>query len=544
MTGAFSKYRTICGFIAGCAGGALLFRVMYGFSILDPVNIDWCLAKPNDTAQHFIGGWAFLRDAWRWPPGLFCGLSDPDPASIAVVDGIPLAAIVVKLFRGAKPEPFQYLGLWGLICFMLQGGFGFLLAGRFAKRFAVKLAGAFFLLLAVPFLTRYPEHTALSSHFLLLWALYLMVGKWGRTAAAWPVLLTLALVIHPYLFAMCLAVYAGVTLQALIRELRRQRYPAAAKIPLNWLVTGLSCTLAAYLTGLFSIGMKQGSGGFNQSQINLNGFFNPLTWDVSALVAPMPAQNSAENIYLGAGLCLLVLAALPQLFKLFRSDSALWRRRGLPAALLLAMALFAVNCRVYLGNEPVVTFILPQGLKGVWSIFRAAGRFVWPAWYLLAALAVGFAVKGKRRRFGGVLLTVAVLLQLYDLGNGIVANKWAAHLDRPQREYVSPYAELGIAPGKVKKLYYTYTDEDFGDIGYFALKNNLALEDYYFAREFRRTEYQRGVARLLESGVAEPGGLYLLRREEREQLERLYPQLRGQLRTTSGRSALFTPQPR
>ena len=51
-----------------------------------------------------------------------------------------------------------------------------------------------------------------------------------------------------------------------------------------------------------------------------------------------------------------------------------------------------------------------------------------------------------------------------------------------------------------------------------------------------------GVARLLESGVAEPGCLYLLHREEREQLERRYPQLRGQLRTTSGRSVLFIPQ--
>ena len=53
----------------------------------------------------------------------------------------------------------------------------------------------------------------------------------------------------------------------------------------------------------------------------------------------------------------------------------------------------------------------------------------------------------------------------------------------------------------------------------------------------------RGVERLLESGVAEPGALYLLRREEREQLERRCPQLRGRLLSTAGRSVLFTPQP-
>ena len=61
-----SKHQKICGFVIGGAGGLLLFWVMYGFAVLDPGNIGWCLAKPDDTAQHFIGGWAFLRDAWRW----------------------------------------------------------------------------------------------------------------------------------------------------------------------------------------------------------------------------------------------------------------------------------------------------------------------------------------------------------------------------------------------------------------------------------------------------------------------------------------------
>jgi len=224
------KYRKTAGFAAGCAGGLLLFWVMYGFSVLDPANFGWCLTKPDDTAQHFIGTWAFLRDAWHWPPGLFYGLSDPDPASITVIDGIPLAALLVKLCRGVKAEPFQYLGIWGMICFMLQGGFGFLLTGRFTRRFWSQLAGAFFILLAVPFLTRYPLHTALSSHFLILWALYLMLGKWStRTACAWTVLLGLALAIHPYLAAMCLAVYAGVTLQRLVRARQKKRFSAASR---------------------------------------------------------------------------------------------------------------------------------------------------------------------------------------------------------------------------------------------------------------------------------------------------------------------------
>ena len=177
----FGKYAE---FLVGCALGASLFFVMYGPAVLDPANIDWFVIENSDTGQHFIGGWAFLRDDWRCPPGLFYGLSGTCPASIFVIDGIPLAALFVKLLRGARPEPFQYLGAWGLVCFALQGGMAALLMRRIVRRRAwVRVAGVFFLLLSVPFLTRYPLHTGLSSHFLILWALYLALGKW-RTKTA------------------------------------------------------------------------------------------------------------------------------------------------------------------------------------------------------------------------------------------------------------------------------------------------------------------------------------------------------------------------
>lgn len=533
------QHRPLVEFSAGCAFGALLFFVVYGVAVLDPSNVDWCLLENSDTGQHFMGGWAFLREPWRWPPGLFRGLSHPDPASISIIDGIPVMALTVKLLRGARPEPFQYLGWWGLICFALQGGFGALLMRKITNKGFFRMAGVFFLVLCVPLMTRYPLHTALSSHFLILWALYLMLCKWNkRTAAAWTALLILSLLIHPYLTGMCMALYLGVTAQELIRFVRRRERRASYGILLNWGVTLCSALLTLYLLGVFSIGVK-GGGCFGQTQINLNSLVNPVEWTVSAYVAPMPVLPFVENVYLGLGLFLLIAALLPKLRRFFRRGSPLWRHYGIPTAVLLAMVLFAVGSRVTLGRIVVVNFLPPQWFRELGSVFQSAGRFVWPAWYMLAALTVGAASRIRTRYLGLSLTAGAVLLQIFDLGGGMVMHTWAHHFALQEKEYVSPYAEIRVVPGRTKRVCHSVSDKDFCDVGYFALKHDLVLEDYYFARSFRRSIGKSGVARLLETGEPEADCVYLLNPEERERLESRYPHLKDRIVSTSARSVLI-----
>lgn len=530
-------HRVLVEFLVGGVLGSLLFIGIYGFAVLNPSNIDWCLMENNDTGQHFMGGWAFLRDVWRWPPGLFYGLSHPDPASISIIDGIPLAALIVKLFRGAKPEPFQYLGWWGLVSFFLQGAFAALLMRKLARRYFFRLTGVFFLLVSVPLLTRYPLHTALSSHFFILWALYLMLCKWNtRTAAVWTVLLTLSLAVHPYLTAMCMAVYVGVTLQELIRRVRRREFPAVGKIMINYAVTLCLALLTLYLVGFFSTGVKSYAY-FGQTRINLNSFVNPVENEVSAWVAPMPYQPFVDNIYLGLGLFLLVVVSLPKWLRLFRRDSALWRHYGIPVVVLLMMLLFAVNCRVSLGQMTVVQFFPPQWLNDIGGVFQASGRFAWPAWYMLAALTVSMVGWSRSKRRRTLIVAAAVLLQIFDIGRGVVVSTWAHHYALQEKKYVSPYADVRVVPGKT--VCHRVSDKDFWDVGYFAFKHDLVLEEYYFARSFRRSIGKFGVARLLETGEPESNCVYLLHPEERELLETKYPHLKDRIVSTPARSVLI-----
>ena len=57
-------------------------------------------------------------------------------------DSVPLLAVFFKLFRGVLPEQFQYFGLWGLLCFALQGAFGALLIFHYVGKRAEAAVGS------------------------------------------------------------------------------------------------------------------------------------------------------------------------------------------------------------------------------------------------------------------------------------------------------------------------------------------------------------------------------------------------------------------
>jgi len=100
--------------------GALLFMLVWGWQ-LDVTRIDWIMAPGGDLSQHYLG-WKFFRTApLAWPLGFIPSLAYPIGAPLALTDSIPLLAFMFKPFTNVLPEPFQYLGIWGLVSLTLQG---------------------------------------------------------------------------------------------------------------------------------------------------------------------------------------------------------------------------------------------------------------------------------------------------------------------------------------------------------------------------------------------------------------------------------------
>lgn len=130
ILGTLKKYKILWLTLLSGILGLTIFILIYSTEVLNVTKDEW-LHDSWDLTQHYYG-WMFFRDAkWTFPIGMFQTLSYPNYASIIFTDSIPLFAIFFKLLSSILPETFQYFGIYGMICYILQGVFAFTLLRKF-----------------------------------------------------------------------------------------------------------------------------------------------------------------------------------------------------------------------------------------------------------------------------------------------------------------------------------------------------------------------------------------------------------------------------
>jgi hypothetical protein len=151
--------------------GGLAFFLIVGPKSLDPTNTLWL--NHGDPLQHYLG-WAFFsHSSWSFPPGLNPNFGLDISSSIVFSDSIPIFAILFKFIRPLLPDVFQYFGLWLFFCFVLQAFFAQKLMNLVTQNIPLQILGVGFFIFFPPMLWRLGVHAALTSHFLLIAALYL-----------------------------------------------------------------------------------------------------------------------------------------------------------------------------------------------------------------------------------------------------------------------------------------------------------------------------------------------------------------------------------
>jgi len=189
--------------------GLLIFVYVTGGRIVNPTSRDWLMV--GDSATHYMG-WEFFRHTalLQWPLGLNPKLGLDISSSIAFTDSIPLAAFIFKPFSAWLPATFQYLGLWILVCFVLQ----VYLAARLLSNFLtdqIQIAfGSVLVALSPVLMYRLVHdgygHIALVSHFLILGAFNLYFTKESRTLW-WALLFVSTILIQAYFIPMVAAIW-------------------------------------------------------------------------------------------------------------------------------------------------------------------------------------------------------------------------------------------------------------------------------------------------------------------------------------------------
>ena len=375
-----------------------------------------------DMATALSGYDVFVRDEWRLPLFQVSRLGAPDGSNIIYTDSTPIVALAGRvLFRltGRTPNPF---GLWTALCLVAGAVSMTLLTARLGARSLASATAATAFGLCTPALLARWGHTSLMAQFEVTLSLAFYFGT-ARAAPALPRLLwaaplcALALWTHAYLFAMVAAVVAAAIAQALLdRRLR--------PVPGFCLVTALCVLLASQmsLSGYLDNAGPLSAPGFGVVSINL---LSPLFPDRELLgtLISLPLldatgyQGTEGHCFLGAGALLLLWRARRSLAGQARKGIG---RHPCLSATLLFCTLFAVSNDVFLGRVQILHVPLPPAALTLAGVFRASGRFVWPAMYLAMALGIAGCVASKHARRAAAILLAASFLQCAD-----VAPLWA-----------------------------------------------------------------------------------------------------------------------
>jgi len=428
--------------ILGANLGLLFFINILGLKMVDPTQINWLMQ--GDWATHFIGWHFFRNEPWQFPLGKLTNYYFPLGTSIGYTDSLPLFAFPLKLFSRFLPENFQYIGLWLLSCYVLQGVFAALLIRLVSRNLLIQALGALFFVMSPVLLNRL-AHDTLCAHWLLLAGLWMYFRGWDqklpyRPFALWAILVGISALVHPYLAMMVLGLAAAFYARFWLIE---HHYKLTTAI---WQLTllGLITLFLWWQVGYFLIENQQMSGeGFGYYSMNLLAPFNAMGSSIFFKEIPLATGGQYEGFnYLGAGVLLMGFWVLYELNKQPMQKKTV--KNLLPLALVcIVFTMIAISNKVTFANIVLVDFQY-EWLNKL-AIFRSSGRFFWSVNYLLMFLILSMLIIRNSARTAFMLLSFGLMFQSVDLFPSAKSHSnsnllvWDNPLKSPLWKKVAPY---------------------------------------------------------------------------------------------------------
>ena len=507
-------------FTLGALIGLVVFGFLYGLEIVNPTYTDWIWhSETHDTAQHQLG-WEFYRA--ESSGGMIKRLAPPTGLSMVFMDVIPLVALMVKPLASVLPASFQYFGLWGLGCYILMGGLGVLLVDAVWRRTGLAKpaglprhwlaigAGASLFALSPIVLARSFYHPALAGQWIILLGILLVVEtsrfkSAGHLTAIWMVVLTGAILIHPYFLPMM----GALMVLSVVRLIDRQGWSGRHRWRALAIMTIIPAAVAVgifYLVGGFSLGTGAEVYDLVDKGFNLLSFANPLGYSVLPAF-PNRSTSGETMMWLGLGVWLMLLLAAWLWRGNYRAAwlrlRRYWRRHrwmcrvGLTVSMLLLV--FAVGVRIDVGSATLVQYSVPKPIYELWSAFRASAREAWAFYYATILLVSYFFASGltkwrehRHSRSAGVIVAMIILIVVGVQAVDILASPQAIAKRRDFRRITRASAQF--TPLDLGSIYHGQKqlialDESFrGDqsgtyiIGRTALRYGMSLNAGFFAR--------------------------------------------------------------
>lgn len=494
-------------FLFALSVGLLAFIFITGGKILSPTSIDWLM--DGDPASQWLG-WEFFRNSpiFQWPLGSNPNYGMEIGSSVVFSDSIPLFALIFKPFNSILPNPFQYIGLWVLLCFLLQSLFAWKLLSLFTKDRWLPLIGCAFFVLAPACLWRLHGHYALFGQWVILAALYLYFAK-KFSIFYWSSLLLAATLIHAYLIAMIMAVWlADLVQRRLLNETNRQ-------ITIQRLFIGLILTvIAMWAIGYFMLNGGIESDGFGFYRMNVLSLIDPKdNWSHLLRDQNLGGGDYEGFNYLGVGMIGLSFIAISTLLNR-NNYPPLPRPKMLPITILfICFFFFAISNRIAVGSHEIFSYTIPFSARYFTNTFRSSGRFFWPAYYIVY-LAIFYLI------FTRVKTKVAVVMCAGMLFIQIVDSSRIYDFFRNKFMHPSIYTTPIKSPlwddiaKKYKKIIYVLPrniPDNWMPLSHFAAMHQMEINIGYFARvdPNRVNDASTSLSAKILEGRLDPDSIYI-----------------------------------
>lgn len=469
--------------------GTASYLWFVGSYALNPRNTNWIYNGINaDPITHYLGWLFFKQDSWGIPLGKNSSYGLEISSSVVYSDSIPLMAILGKLASIATTLDFQYFGIWLLICFILQTLFSVKVIQLFTDNSMILcLASSLFTLIPM-FLWRIQVHIALSSHFLIIWAIYLILDSLKSRkdkSIEWLVLLVISSLVHPYLFAINLILWFGAYCSFF-----SLRINSLKKNLINLLLTLISVAVSCFLIAGYDFNVTNSRNGTPVE-------FGTYRWN---LLAPLVSYgyslffsdlisvsgNFESYTYLGVGFWILIIIALRKFRPLRVLHTSTFRNFKWVLTSLICLTILAITNKMAIGNFRL-ELPLSENLMEPLSIFYASARFIWPTIYLFLFLVLILIIRNFREATTITLLSVVLIVQVvdtYPLSEKL--RDFSTYSYSPTNEYLNDKNLVEKVSGKYEKLVVLLDGQigsyDFPALTFFAYKMGMGTNNVSLAR--------------------------------------------------------------
>lgn len=497
--------------------GLALFFVITGGGILYPTNIDWLKGDEVNS----LYAWEFFRHTpiFQNPLGQNYSYGMGMGGSIVYAEPLFLFAFPFKLFSFLLPTPFQYLGSWVLLSFVLQAIFSWKLIEKITDDRLFQLFGSFFFVLAPPFLWRFHGHLQFLGQWLILAGIWLYLSK-AYSRYGWLCLLITTSLVHPYFLFMLLAMW-GADLIKRIYSNELNYLKTIQYIFINILIV----LLVLWQEGYFILPGGYEAFGFGYFRMNLLSFIDPTDWgEFNSWSRFLPKQLNTPGdyegfSYLGLGMILLGVLIIPKFLESSKKYFILIIKKNLTLLLIaFLLMLFALSNHIVFGKYEVFSYKVPQ----FFNIFRASGRMALPIFYLCYLGIFYLTVKLYKKSISRLLIFSCLCIQCIDSSNTYInCRNWLSH----SSPYISPLKSTiwKEAAKKYKNFIYLFPEYNFTILPFvhYAAFHHLNINMGYFARlDVKKITYIKDkLMNNIFNGNFDKDSMYVVKEEQSKRIK-------------------------